>query len=64
MQVEGYVDGDEFALEGVMDHGRLHVLAIFDKPDPLDRPVLRGDRVSHAHARAPSAQCSWASSPP
>ena len=38
--IEGYVDGDEFAVEGVMDRGRLHVLAIFDKPDPLDGPYF------------------------
>ena len=40
IQVEGYIDGDEFALEGVMDRGRLHVLAIFDKPDPLTGPYF------------------------
>src|SRR5262245_29016896 len=27
--VEGFVEGREFALEGLMHHGRLHVLAIF-----------------------------------
>ena len=40
VQVEGYVEGDEFAVEGVMDRGRLHVLAIFDKPDPLTGPYF------------------------
>ena len=40
IQIEGYVDGDEFAVEGVMDHGRLHVLAIFDKPEPLTGPYF------------------------
>ena len=40
IQVEGYVDGDEFAVEGVMDRGRLHVLAIFDKPDSLTGPYF------------------------
>jgi len=40
IQIEGYVDGDEFALEGVMDHGRLHVLAVFDKPEPLTGPYF------------------------
>lgn len=38
--VEGYVEGDEFALEGIVDHGRLRVLAIFEKPDPLDGPFF------------------------
>ncbi len=40
IQVEGYVTGDEFAVEGLMDRGRLHVLAIFDKPDPLTGPYF------------------------
>lgn len=40
IQIEGYVDGDEFAVEGVMDRGRLHVLAIFDKPEPLTGPYF------------------------
>jgi biotin carboxylase len=40
IQIEAYVDGDEFALEGVMDRGRLHVLAIFDKPEPLTGPFF------------------------
>jgi biotin carboxylase len=38
--VEGFIDGREFALEGVLNHGALHVLAIFDKPDPLDGPFF------------------------
>jgi hypothetical protein len=38
--IEGFIPGSEFALEGVMSHGTLHVLAIFDKPDPLDGPFF------------------------
>ena len=38
--VESFVPGPEFALEGLMDHGRLRVLALFDKPDPLDGPCF------------------------
>jgi biotin carboxylase len=38
--VEGFIDGREFALEGVMNHGALHVLALFDKPDRLDGPFF------------------------
>lgn len=38
--VEGFVSGPEFALEGVMIDGRLHVLALFDKPDPLEGPFF------------------------
>jgi biotin carboxylase len=38
--VEGYLPGAEFALEGLLDDGRLHVLALFDKPDPLEGPFF------------------------
>ncbi len=38
--VEGFIPGREYALEGLMHHGVLHVLAIFDKPDPLDGPFF------------------------
>src|SRR4029079_11446827 len=38
--VEGFIPGREYALEGLMHHGELRVLAIFDKPDPLDGPFF------------------------
>jgi len=38
--VEGFIEGWEFALEGVMHHGALNALALFDKPDPLDGPYF------------------------
>jgi len=38
--VEQFIEGHEYAVEGVMNHGALHVLAIFDKPDPLDGPFF------------------------
>jgi Fe-S cluster biosynthesis and repair protein YggX len=38
--IEGFIPGREFALEGLMHHGGLHVLALFDKPDPLDGPFF------------------------
>jgi len=38
--VEGFIPGREYAVEGLLHHGRLHVLAIFDKPDPLDGPFF------------------------
>jgi hypothetical protein len=40
IQVERYIDGREFALEGLMTGGELKVLAIFDKPDPLEGPFF------------------------
>jgi biotin carboxylase len=38
--VERFIPGDEFALEGVLVKGQLRVLALFDKPDPLDGPFF------------------------
>ena len=38
--VEGFIPGREFALEGLLQHGQLTVLALFDKPDPLDGPFF------------------------
>jgi hypothetical protein len=40
LQVESFIEGREFALEGILTGGRLRVLAIFDKPDPLDGPYF------------------------
>jgi biotin carboxylase len=40
IQIESFIPGAEYALEGVMEHGRLHTLAIFDKPEPLDGPFF------------------------
>ncbi|MDH5507815.1 MAG: ATP-grasp domain-containing protein [Anaerolineae bacterium] len=38
--VEDYIPGVEVALEGLLDNGELHVLALFDKPDPLEGPFF------------------------
>ena len=38
--VEGFVPGEEFAIEGVLTRGRFHPLAIFDKPEPLNGPFF------------------------
>ena len=44
--VEGYLPGEEVALEGLLvprpggDGGALQVLALFDKPDPLEGPFF------------------------
>lgn len=38
--VEGFIEGREVALEGILDRGRLRLLALFDKPDPLDGPFF------------------------
>jgi biotin carboxylase len=38
--VEAYLPGVEVALEGLLTGGELRVLALFDKPDPLDGPFF------------------------
>jgi len=38
--VEEYMPGVEVALEGILDGGVLQVLALFDKPDPLEGPFF------------------------
>jgi len=40
IQIEEYIPGREYAVEGVIEHGRLRTLAIFDKPDPLEGPFF------------------------
>ena len=40
MIVEGYITGREVAVEGLLTDGELRVLAIFDKPDPLEGPYF------------------------
>jgi len=40
MLVEGYLAGKEVAVEGLLTEGELQVLAIFDKPDPLEGPYF------------------------
>jgi biotin carboxylase len=73
IQVEAFVPGREFAVEGLMTQGRLRILAIFDKPDPLDGPFFEEtiyvtpsrepENVQHAiestTARAASALGLW-----
>jgi biotin carboxylase len=38
--IESFIPGAEFAVEGVLTAGVLQVLAIFEKPDPLDGPFF------------------------
>jgi len=37
---ERFVPGAEVAVEGVLRHGQLDILAVMDKPDPLDGPFF------------------------
>lgn len=38
--VESYIPGNEVAIEGLLTNGKLRVLALFDKPDPLVGPFF------------------------
>ncbi|MFZ0878509.1 MAG: ATP-grasp domain-containing protein [Candidatus Acidiferrales bacterium] len=38
--VEEYIPGREVAVEGLLTEGKLRVLAVFDKPDPLEGPFF------------------------
>ena len=66
IQVEGYIEGREYALEGLVTRGELRVLAIFDKPDPLTGPFfeetiyITPSRESHAVQQALAATASQA----
>jgi predicted ATP-grasp superfamily ATP-dependent carboligase len=40
MLVEGYIPGREVAVEGLLTDGVLKILAIFEKPDPLEGPYF------------------------
>ena len=40
VQMESYIPGREFALEGLVTNGDLKTLALFDKPDPLEGPFF------------------------
>ena len=40
LQVEAYIPGREFAVEGLVTCGMPRILAIFDKPDPLEGPFF------------------------
>jgi biotin carboxylase len=40
LQVESYIPGREFAIEGLVTGGKFQPIAIFDKPDPLEGPFF------------------------
>lgn len=52
--VEAFIPGVEVALEGLIDRGRLQVLALFDKPDPLDGPFFE-ETIYVTPSRLPAA---------
>src|SRR5258708_6325776 len=52
--IEGFIEGREFALEGIVTDGRLDVVALFDKPDPLDGPFFE-ETIYVTPSREPAA---------
>jgi biotin carboxylase len=52
VQVETYIPGREYALEGLVCDGTLQVLAIFDKPDDLSGPFFE-ETIYVTPSRAP-----------
>ena len=54
--VEDFIEGPEFALEGLMDRGRLCPLALFDKPDPLEGPYFEESIYVTPSRLSPEAQ--------
>ena len=52
--VEGYLPGREVSVEGLLTEGRLRVLAIFDKPDPLEGPYFE-ETIYVTPSRLPQA---------
>ena len=52
--VESFIPGFEVALEGLLHDGRLEILALFDKPDPLDGPYFE-ETIFVTPSRLPAA---------
>jgi len=52
--VEDFIAGPEVAVEGLLTRGQLRVLAIFDKPDPLDGPYFE-ETIYVTPSRRPAA---------
>ncbi|GAC1398675.1 MAG: ATP-grasp domain-containing protein [Ktedonobacteraceae bacterium] len=60
--IEDFIPGFEVAVEGIVTHGQLKVLTLFDKPEPLDGPFFEetiyvtpsrlSEDVQHAIAHA------------
>ena len=67
--IEDFIPGEEVAVEGLLLRGELEVLAIFDKPDPLNGPFFEETiyvtpsrllREQQAEIRATTAQAAHA----
>jgi len=54
--IEEFIPGNEVAVEGLLSDGRLDILAIFDKPDPLDGPYFEETYYTTPSRLAPDLQ--------
>ncbi len=54
VMVESYIPGAEVALEGLLTGGRLRVLTLFDKPDPMEGPFFE-ETIYVTPSRLPEA---------
>ncbi len=52
--VEDFIPGFEVAVEGIIDREQFHMLALFDKPDPLDGPFFE-ETIYVTPSRLPAA---------
>ena len=56
VQIEEYIPGPEYALEGILETGVLRPLAIFDKPDSMDGPFFEETIYVTPSRLAPAVQ--------
>jgi biotin carboxylase len=54
--VESFIPGTEYAVEGLLNHGQLQVLAVIDKPDPLDGPYFEETIYRMPSVASPATQ--------
>lgn len=54
--IEDFVPGIEVAIEAIIDAGRIRVLAIFDKPDPMEGPYFEETYYVTPSRLSPNAQ--------
>ena len=57
IQVESFIPGREFAIEGIVTGGTLRVHAIFDKPDDMNGPFFEETIYTTPSRECESTQC-------
>ncbi len=55
LQAEAYIEGSEIAVEGLVEQGQMKILAVFDKPDPLEGPFFE-ETIYVTPSRLPAAK--------